>query len=160
MANDIWALAETSNGRLAGISLQLASKAAELAKTLGGDSAAVVLGTNTAAAAQELGSCGVATVYAAEGAVYDEYLSQPHVETLAALIAQHQPRLVLFGTTNFGRDVAGRVAARLGLGIEYNVTEVATDGDAVTMTVTAFGGAQAVKMAFQGGGTYLLGARQ
>ncbi len=160
MANDIWALAETSNGRLAGISLQLASKAAELATTLGGASAAVVLGTNTAAAAQDLGSCGVQTVYASESAVYDQYLGQPHAEALAALIQQHQPRLVLFGTTNFGRDVAGRLAARLGLGIEYNVSDLATEGGDLVMTVTAFGGAQAVKMAFQGGGTYLLGARQ
>ncbi|HEX6122455.1 MAG TPA: electron transfer flavoprotein subunit alpha/FixB family protein [Ktedonobacterales bacterium] len=160
MANDIWALAETSNGKLAGISLQLASKAAELATTLGGNSVAVVLGTNTQAAAQDLGSCGVKTVLASESAVYDEYLSQPHVEALAALIQRHQPRLVLFGATNYGRDVAGRLAARLGLGVEYNVGDVTVEGGELTMTVSAFGGAQSVKMAFQGGGTYLLGARQ
>ena len=100
MPNEIWALAELTSGRLAGISLQLASKAAELAQTLGGSSAAVALGTNTQAAAQELGTCGVTTVYASEGAVYDDYLAQPHVETLAALIQQRQPRLVLFGMTN------------------------------------------------------------
>ncbi len=51
MANDIWALAEITGGKLASISLQLASKAAELAGTLGGSSAAVALGTNTQAAA-------------------------------------------------------------------------------------------------------------
>lgn len=159
MANDIWALAEITNGRLASISLQVASKAAELAKSLGGASAAVAMGANTQAAAQELGACGVETVYAADGAVYDEYLIQPQVETLAALIQQHKPRLVLFGGTNFGRDVAARVAARLGLGLEYNVGEVSVEGNDVVMTVPAFGGAQAVKMAFQGEGTRLLGAR-
>ena len=74
MANDVWALAEITNGKLASISLQLASKAAELAGTLGGSSAAVALGTNTQAAASDLGACGVQTVYASEGAVYDEYL--------------------------------------------------------------------------------------
>jgi electron transfer flavoprotein alpha subunit len=137
----------------------MASKAAELAKSLGGASAAVAMGANTQAAAQELGACGVETVYAAEGTVYDEYLIQPQVETLSALIQQHQPRLVLFGGTNFGRDVAARVAARLGLGLEYNVGEVALEGNDVVMTVPAFGGAQAVKMAFQGEGTRLLGAR-
>jgi electron transfer flavoprotein alpha subunit len=160
MANDIWALAEVNNGRLAAVSLQLASKAAELAQQLGGSSAAVALGTNTEAVAKDLGDCGVQTVFASEGAVYDEYLSQPHVETLAALIQQHQPSVLLFGSTNYGRDVAARLAARLGLGIEYNVGDVALEGDNVVMTVPAFGGAQAVKMAFQGGGTHLLGARQ
>jgi electron transfer flavoprotein alpha subunit len=145
--------------RLASISLQLASKAAELAGTLGSSSAAVALGTNTQAAATDLGACGVQTVYASEGSVYDEYLTQPHVEALAALIQQHQPRLVLFGGTNYGRDVAARLAARLGLGIEYNVGDVAIENGEVMMTVPAFGGSQAVKMAFQGEGTRLLGAR-
>ncbi len=160
MTNDVWALAEINNGKLAGISLQVASKAAELAGTFGGSSAAVAMGTNTQAAAQELGACGVQTVYAAEGSVYDEYLVQPAATTLAALIQQHQPRLVLFGCTNYGRDVAARVAARLGLGLEYNVSDVAIDGDNVVMNVLAFGGAQSVKMTFTGGGTQLLGARQ
>lgn len=159
MANDVWALAEISNGKLAGISLQLASKAAELAGQLGGSSAAVAMGTNTAAAAQDLGSCGVKTVYAADGAVYDEYLVQPHVETLAALVREHQPAVLLFGVTNYGRDVAARLAARLGLGMEYNVGEVAVEGGAVVMTVPAFGGSQSVKATFKGDGAKLIGAR-
>ncbi len=159
MSNDVWALAEINNGKLASISLQLASKAAELAQAFGGASAAVAMGSNTQAAAQELGACGVTTVYASEGAVFNEYLSQPYVETLASLIQQRQPRLVLWGGTNFGRDIASRVAARLGLGIEYNVGEVAVEGDQVVMIVPAFGGSQSVRMVFQGEGTKLLGAR-
>ena len=54
MSNDVWALAELSNGKLASISLQLASKAAELAGAFGGESVALAFGVNTAAAAQEL----------------------------------------------------------------------------------------------------------
>ena len=159
MANDVWALAEINGGKLASISLQLASKAAEMAGALGGSSAAVALGTNTQAAAADLGACGVQTVYASEGSVYDEYLTQPHVEALASLIQQGQPRLILFGCTNYGRDVAARLAARLGLGIEYNVGDATVEDGRVIMTVPAFGGSQAVKMAFQGEGTRLLGAR-
>ncbi len=159
MANDVWALAEITNGKLAGISLQLASKAADLASQLGGSSAAVALGTNTAAAAQELGSCGVKTVYAADGAVYDAYLIQPQVETLAALVREHQPAVLLFGVTNYGRDVAARLAARLGLGIEYNVAEVSVEDGHVLMTVPAFGGSQSVTATFKGEGTKLIGAR-
>lgn len=160
MANDIWALAELTNGKLANISLQLASKAAELAHALGGSSAAVALGTNTQAATQELGSCGVATMFASESSVYDEYLSQPHVEVLAKLIEQHRPRVVLFGVTNYGRDIAARLAARLGLGIVYNVGDVAVEGSNIIMNVPAFGGAQVVKEGLRGEGTFLLGARQ
>jgi electron transfer flavoprotein alpha subunit len=117
------------------------------------------MGTNTAAAAQDLGACGVKTVYAADGAVYDEYLIQPHVETLAALVQQHQPAAILFGVTNYGRDVAARLAARLGLGMEYNVGAVSVEGSSLVMTVPAFGGSQSVKATFKGDGTKLIGAR-
>ena len=55
--------------------------------------------------------------------------------------------------------MAARVAARLGLGLEYNVGDVSVEGGEVMMTVPAFGGSQSVKMAFQGEGTKLLGAR-
>src|SRR5215469_9676301 len=160
MSNDVWALAEINSGRLATISLQLASKAAELAQAFGGSAAAVALGGGAQAAATDLGACGAATVYVSEGAVYGDYLAQPYAETLAALIEQHQPKLVLFGCTNFGRDVAARVAARLGLGLEYNVSDVAVQGGDIRMKVPAFGGAQSVEMTFQGEGTRLLGARQ
>jgi electron transfer flavoprotein alpha subunit len=159
MANDVWALAEIASGKLTGVSLQVASKAAELAAQLGGSSAAVAMGTNTAAAATELGAVGVKTVYAANGAVYDDYLVQPHVDTLAALVEQHQPAVILFAVSNYGRDVAARLAARLGLGLEYNVSGITVEGGELALTVPAFDGAQLVKAAFVGGGTKLVGAR-
>ncbi|MDE3230391.1 MAG: electron transfer flavoprotein subunit alpha/FixB family protein [Chloroflexota bacterium] len=159
MANDVWALAEIANGKLTTVSLQVASKAAELAGQLGVSSAAVTLGTNTAAAATELGAVGVKTVYAADGAVYDDYLVQPHVETLAALVEQHQPAVILFAVSNYGRDVAARLAARFGLGLEYNVSDATVEGGALAVTVPAFDGAQLVKAIFVGGGTKLVGAR-
>lgn len=159
MANDVWALAEIANGKLTGVSLQVASKAVELAGQLGSSSAAIALGTNTAAAAAELGSCGVKTVFAADGAVYDEYLIQPHVDTLAALVQQHQPAVILFAVSNYGRDVAARLAARLGLGLEYNVSDATVEGGQLVLTVPAFDGAQSVKAEFVGEGTKLVGAR-
>ena len=88
MSNDVWALAELSHGKLASISLQLASKAAELAVAFGGESAALAFGVNSAAAAQELGACGVKTVYASEGAVYDQYLVQPHADHRGVICRQ------------------------------------------------------------------------
>ena len=122
-------MAEIDNGKLAGISLQLAIQGGGAGGALGGSSAAVALGTNTAAAAAELGAVGVKTVYAAESAVYDDYLVQPHVETLAALIrAAPASGWSSSACTNYGRDVAARLAARLGLGLEYNVSDVSVEG--------------------------------
>ncbi len=83
MSNDVWALAELNNGKLAAISLQLARKAAELAGAFGGESAAVAFGVNTAAARKSLAR--VASRPSTPPKARSTTIPlQPHAETLAA----------------------------------------------------------------------------
>lgn len=160
MANDIWALAEFDNGKLKSISLQLASKAAQIAQATGGQSAAIVLGKGAQAATPALGATGVQAILVSDSPIYDEYLAQPATDALAELIATRQPLAVLLPATNFGRDVGGRLAARLGLGLEYNVTAAEAQGNTFTLTTPAFGGSLNVTATFAGSGTRLIMARQ
>ena len=160
MSNDIWAVAEIENGTLKNISLQLASKAAALAAGIGSQSAAIVLGKGAPAAATILGGTGVNTIHVSDSSVYDDYLAQPAVDVLAELIRTQQPKAVLLPETSFGRDVAGRLAARLDLGLEYGVTGAEISGDEITMMVPAFGGQLNVSSTFAGAGTRLILARQ
>ncbi len=160
MTNDIWAVAELEGGKLKNISLQLASKAAQLAAALGGQSAAVALGQGAQAAAAALGATGVNAVLVSESDIYDTYLVQPATDVLAQLIQQRQPKAVLLPATVTGRDVAGRLAARLGLGVEYNVTSADVAEGEIAMVVPAFGGQLNVNATFAGDGTRLILARQ
>ncbi len=160
MSNDIWAVAELENGKLKSISLQLASKAAALTQAAGGQSAAVVLGRGARDAAAALGDAGVNTVLAGDDGVYDEYLIQPATDALADLIRARQPKAILLPATNFGRDLGGRLAARLNLGVEYGVTAAEIVNGEIAMTVPAFGGQLNVSTTFAGEGTRLILARQ
>jgi electron transfer flavoprotein alpha subunit len=160
MANDIWAVAELEGGALKSISLQLASKAAQLAAALGGQSAAIALGQGAQGAVPALSATGVTAVLVSDDAVYDTYLAQPAVEALASLIQARQPKAVLLPVTATGRDVAGRLAARLGLGIEYNVVAADVAEGEIAMVVSAFGGQMNVNATFAGTGTRLILARQ
>ncbi len=160
MSNDIWALAELESGKLKSISLQLASKAAALAASLGGASAAIVLGKGATETTGALGATGVGTILVSDDAVYDNFLAQPAADALAALIAQRQPKALLLPATNAGRDIGGRLAARLNLGIEYNVTSAEVAGGEIAMVVPAFGGSLNVNSTFAGDGTRLILARQ
>ena len=160
MSNDIWALAEIENGKLKSISLQLASKAAELASAIGGQSVAIALGKGAGATTAALGATGVQSLITSDDSVYDDYLAQPSVDVLAELIRSRQPKAVLVPMTNAGRDIAGRLAARLNLGVEYNVTSVEISGDQIAMMVPAFGGQLNVSSTFAGDGTRLILARQ
>jgi electron transfer flavoprotein alpha subunit len=160
MANDIWAVAELEGGALKSISLQLASKAAQLAAALGGQSAAIALGQGAQNAVPALTATGVNAVLVSDDAVYDTYLAQPAVDALANLIQTRQPKAVLLPVTATGRDVAGRLAARLGLGIEYNVVAADVADGEIAMVVSAFGGQMNVNSTFAGDGTRLILARQ
>jgi electron transfer flavoprotein alpha subunit len=160
MANDIWAVAEIEGGKLKSISLQLASKAAQLATALGGQSAVVALGQGAQGAVAALSATGVNAVLVSDDAIYEQYLTQPAVDALAQLIQQRQPKAVLLPATVAGRDVAGRLAARLGLGVEYNVTAADAANGEIAMVVPAFGGQLNVNAIFAGEGTRLILARQ
>lgn len=126
----ILVLAELKEGVVQKVALELVSKARTL-----GEVTAVVLGTGAGAQAAILGEYGAQTVLISEDAAYTTYLAEPGAETLAYLIEQIAPSLVLIGGTYDGRDIAGRVNAKLGSGVITDAGEISFEGGALKVTV-------------------------
>jgi electron transfer flavoprotein alpha subunit len=124
---------------LKAIVAELLAKAAELAVALGGPVEAVVIGGAPHAAA--LAAMGADRVLHADAAGLSPYTTDAHAAVLADAIVARRPRLVLLGSTADGRDLAPRVAARLGLGLT---------GDAIDLDVDAEGRVRQHKPAFGG----------
>jgi electron transfer flavoprotein alpha subunit len=140
-------MAETdSQGRPKRLSLELASKAAELAGQLGGRAVGVVCGP--ASAAQTLGEYGLSHVfYCPDPRCADELIGPP-AAVLAGLIQQHNPWLVLLPGSPLGKDWAGRVCGKLGLGVEANAADLQlVDGKAQVM-IPAFNGTLRISSTF------------
>ena len=133
----IWIYAEFNQGKLQPISLELLAKAREL-----GDASAVALGPGAGQAAADLGKHGAKTVYVSEDAAFAEYVAEPATDTMEALVKQHNPDLVLFGFTSDSREVAGRLAARLGTGLISNAQDVSAKDGGFVARVPYFGGAK------------------
>src|SRR5436309_1422296 len=114
--------------------------AAVLAVDLGGPVEALVIGRG-AAEAPALAAAGADRVLVAEGPGLDPYTTDAHAAVLAEAIRARAPRLVLLGSTALGRDLAPRVAARLGLGLT---------GDAIDLDLDAEGRVRQHKPAFGG----------
>ncbi|MDG4767331.1 electron transfer flavoprotein subunit alpha/FixB family protein [Solwaraspora sp. WMMD406] len=114
-----------------------------LARKLGGEVCAVVLGGPGAAAAMtdKLGEYGAAKVYAAESEEIDGYLVAPKVTVLADLIRRVQPGAVLLASSQEGKEIAGRLAVRLDNGLLTDVVDLSADGVA---TQVAFAGSTIV----------------
>lgn len=132
----IWVWAELRDGKPQRVALELLTRAREL-----GEAEAVALGSGAAAAVERLAEYGAKRVYVHDDPVYDEYLAEPAVETLATLIAEEQPALVMFGESYNARDVVTRLAARLGAGVVSNATGVDLVDGQLRLTVPWLGGA-------------------
>src|SRR5256885_8504968 len=133
--------AELSEGKVATTSLELMAKAREL-----GDVYAVALGSGAKAAAATLGKHGAKAVHVNEDSVFDDYIAEPATDALASLFESEKPDLILFGFTSDSREVAGRLAARLGVGLISNAGDVTAKDGGFVAKVPYFGGAKVASM--------------
>ncbi|ADU50598.1 Electron transfer flavoprotein alpha subunit [Thermaerobacter marianensis DSM 12885] len=110
------------------------------ARQLAGDGpvAVAVLGPGAREAAAEAGAYG-AEAYAAEGDL-ESYGGEAYVATLAAACQTLQPQVVLMPADPRGREVAPRLAARLGGAAVTDVIEARRDGDRIVWSRPVFGG--------------------
>ena len=142
----IWVFSEVLNGKPIEPALELLTKA----RTAGGDVAAVVFSPEAELVAPTLGEYGASTVYAGTDPAFgDLLLGGPGAETLAGLVGQHKPDVILFPSTYTARDVAGRLAARLGSHVIANGLDVDVNGGVVVESAI-FGGTQVVRTRYTG----------
>ncbi|MGW0516403.1 electron transfer flavoprotein subunit alpha/FixB family protein [Crossiella sp. NPDC003009] len=113
------------------------------ARSIGEPSAVVVGAPGTAAKLKEsLAGYGAAKVYVAESEEAASVLVSPKVAVLAELVGRVSPAAVLVSATIDGKEIAGRLAIRVGSGVLTDAVDVAADG---TATQSVFGGSYTVK---------------
>lgn len=135
---EVLVLVEHAEGALKKVSTELLTAA----RALGEPSAVVTGPAGTAdALADALAAAGAEKIYVAEGDVIENYLVTPKVDVLAGLVEAVSPAAVLTAASIEGKEVSGRLAARIGSGLLVDVVEVKGDGSAVH---SIFGGAYTV----------------
>ena len=103
---------EQRGGSLGRTSLEALAAGQQLAKQLGAECSAAVVGD--AAAAGELSSKAVAKVYTVEHALLAQYTADGYVAALEQLVKQAAPAYVVFPHTYQVRDFAPALATRFG----------------------------------------------
>jgi electron transfer flavoprotein alpha subunit len=110
-----------------------------------GDPAAVWLGPGADAGRERLAEYGAAKVYTADGDVMTDYVAAPAAEVLAALVAQASPAAVLVPATAEGKEVAGRLAVKIGSGVLTDAVDLTPGDRGPVAEQSIFGGAIIVK---------------
>ncbi|MEZ0094671.1 electron transfer flavoprotein subunit alpha/FixB family protein [Streptacidiphilus sp. EB129] len=105
-----------------------------------GEPSAVLLGAGAAAAelAVKLGEFGAATVYTADAAEFGEFLVVPKVDALEQIAGAGSPVAVLVTSSGEGKEVAARLALRLGSGVITDAVDVTAGDGGPVATQSAF----------------------
>jgi len=133
MAN-IFAFAESRGGELRKVALEAVTAARKLADSTGGEVHALLAGApGIAAKAEELARHGADAVFVCENDGFTNYNAEAVAALAADRIGSGGYRAAVFATSAQGRDLAPRVAAKLGVGIVTDVTGVELSGDTLTV---------------------------
>jgi electron transfer flavoprotein alpha subunit len=133
MAN-VFAFVESRGNELRKVGLEAVTAARMLADTAGGEVHAMVVGpTGIAGKAQQIGQHGADVVLVVEHADLANYNPEVATATAAERIKSGGYRGAIFSTSAQGRDLAPRVAARLGLSVVTDVLSFEVDGDAIVV---------------------------
>lgn len=117
MAQGIWIVAEQREGELRKISFELVSEGRRLADKMGQSVTAILLGSHIKGKAAVLGKYGADKVIVADDERLATYTTDAYVSVLAQLTRASEPAIILLGATVQGKDMSGRLAARLGVGM-------------------------------------------
>jgi len=138
----VWIFVEQRNGVLNKGSLELLGCGSELGKILGEDVCALLLGEDVSYLVDDLSAYGAEKVYFAQDEKLKTYQTNAYTNTISKIITKFNPSIVLYSATHIGRDLAPRVAQRLGVGLTADCTELTIDENegCLLQTRPAFGG--------------------
>ena len=134
---EVLVLVEHSGGEVKKVTGELLTAAARL-----GEPAAVWTGPGAEAGRARLAEFGAARVYVADSAEFADYVVAPTAELLASLVADKAPSAVLTASTAEGKEIAARLAVKIGSGVLTEAVDVIAGEDGAPVVEHAnFGGA-------------------
>lgn len=122
--NNILCIAEIRNGALRQVSFELINVARKIAGALDGKIEAAVVGANVAKLADDFAKGGVSTLYLIDDPGLAQFAPEAYSAALAQIIREAKPSVVLWGATGHGKELSGRVAAKLDLGLATDCIDV------------------------------------
>jgi electron transfer flavoprotein alpha subunit len=130
--SDVLIVAEHADSHVSKPALELLTLARRL-----GEPVAVVFGDFDDTVAKALGEYGAARVLWVTDPAINDYLVAPKAEALAQIADSMDPAAILITSTPEGKEIAGRLAVKLGSGLITDATDIAADG---TTTQSVFAG--------------------
>ena len=149
----VFTFAQQVDNELGSIAFELIGEGKRLAKDLGTDVTAVLIGSDVRGLADKLAEHGADHVIVVDDPALKVYRTEPYAQALAGVINEYKPEIVLVGATAIGRDLGPTVSAKVATGLTADCTSLeigdfpinAVEGqeqkhNQLLMTRPAFGG--------------------
>lgn len=139
----VWIFAEQREGKIQPVAYELLGEGRKLAEDLKTDLSAVLCGgEDIEEEVEHLFTYGADKVYLLHHDELKDYKSLPYTRAVSELLIKYKPEIFLLGATTMGRDLAARLAIRVGAGLTADCTGLAIDPEKKILLQTrpAFGG--------------------
>ena len=138
MSRKVLVLAEVRAGSLRNVSFEAMSAAKRVSD--GGEIVAAVFGAGSAQYVSVLAHFGADKVVVVENSQLDQYTPDAYLQAFTQVVNSVNPDVIFTGHTAIGKDIAPIAAARLGLGLVSDVTDISLEGNEILFTRPIFSG--------------------
>ncbi|BAB06818.1 electron transfer flavoprotein subunit alpha/FixB family protein [Halalkalibacterium halodurans] len=138
MARKVLVIGEVRDGELRNVSFEAVAAGKEVAN--GGEVVGVLLGENISDLANQLIHYGADRVVAVNHPDLAQYTTDAYQQAILQVLDVESPEALILGHTSIGKDVAPRVAMKLGAGLISDVISVEKDGDEIVFTRPIYSG--------------------
>ena len=140
MSKSVLAIAEQIEGVFRKVTFEALSEGRRIADQLGGELNALVLGDNIENISKELEQYGADRIIVAENSNLSEYLPDAYGNVIADVIDKETPDVVILGASTQGKDIAGRLSARLNAPLAMDCVAIRLEDNNLIATRYMYGG--------------------
>jgi electron transfer flavoprotein alpha subunit len=137
----IWVFGDYRNYYQNRVTLQLISKAVDIAKTIKAEVCALIFGHEIDEWIMEYTAHGADRILAIDDPALKSYSTERYLAIIEALAKERYPEIILIGATDFGREFAPRLAKRLQTGLSADCVGLDITQDGLLLQIApSFGG--------------------
>jgi electron transfer flavoprotein alpha subunit len=148
MTNHVWAWIDHIHGTVDPISWEAVAMARKLADEWGGKVVALTLGNGVSELATGAVQRGADEAILVDDPTLQDFRLEAYSAVVTKLATEHQPAILVLGGSSHGRELAPHVAAKLGVGLAADCTDLAIEGGNLVATRPALVGNLVAQMTF------------
>lgn len=140
---------EVREGKVKTSSLEALSEGKRRAEELKTEAEAALVGHNLESLASEIFPYGASKVYVLENSLLSHYSSSSYAQALFSLAEEIKPEGIFFSASSLGKDLAPRLAAKLGVSLASDCIKTACKDGNLEVTRPIFAGKALATLRFK-----------